>query len=206
MDGEPEAGAARVHRFRRERKHGCTGQANAAHCYVGEAHRGSNGGAIAAVSTKSTERDSQSSAATAPIARYLTRRPRKKSGRQAACSSHRSQTDGRAAVGDGGSCQGAEGIAGAADRYRPVASSAGRNRAVQDRHRQRQQLLRQAGQSRGTRFFGLRAKNGRVVSETLVLNFSRDGRRISGHSITLKPVVEGNLEQEAMSRAEFDAD
>jgi hypothetical protein len=58
----------------------------------------------------------------------------------------------------------------------------------------------------GTRFFGLRAKSGRLVSETLVLNFSRDGRRISGHAITLKPVVEGNLEQEAMSKAEFDAD
>jgi hypothetical protein len=39
-----------------------------------------------------------------------------------------------------------------------------------------------------------------------VLRFSRDGRRISGHSITLKPVLEGNLEQEAMSRSEFEAD
>lgn len=57
-----------------------------------------------------------------------------------------------------------------------------------------------------TRFFGLRAKSGRVLSETLVLNFYRDGRRISGHAITLKPVVEGNLEQEAMSKSEFEAD
>jgi hypothetical protein len=58
----------------------------------------------------------------------------------------------------------------------------------------------------GTSFFGLRDKDTRLSSDTLVLRFYKDSKRIHGRMIQLRAVLDGNLEQQSMSRAEFNSE
>lgn len=56
-----------------------------------------------------------------------------------------------------------------------------------------------------TGFFRLRTKNGATVDAQQSLEFKKERDRIFGMTISLKGVVNGNIEQEAMTRSEFDA-
>lgn len=56
-----------------------------------------------------------------------------------------------------------------------------------------------------THFFRLRSKRGSGVSETPVLEFKKERNRTFGHTLSFEGSVDGNMEQEAMTRAEFDA-
>jgi hypothetical protein len=56
-----------------------------------------------------------------------------------------------------------------------------------------------------TRFFRLRGKRGAAVDESPVLEFKKERNRIVGKSLNFEGSVDGNMEQEAMSRAQFDA-
>ena len=54
-----------------------------------------------------------------------------------------------------------------------------------------------------TGFFRMKAKG--AGSDANILNFYSQGRTIYGMTISLKKVVDGNMEQEAMTRGDFDA-
>jgi len=56
----------------------------------------------------------------------------------------------------------------------------------------------------GTRFFRLRPKGGAAVNAQQTLQFRKERNRITGMTISLKGVADGNMEQEAMTRSEFD--
>lgn len=56
-----------------------------------------------------------------------------------------------------------------------------------------------------TRFFRLRGKRGAAVDESPILAFKKERNRIVGKSLNFEGSVEGNMEQETMSRSEFDA-
>jgi tetratricopeptide (TPR) repeat protein len=56
-----------------------------------------------------------------------------------------------------------------------------------------------------TRFFRLKPKTGAAVDARQTLQFRKERNRIVGMTISLKSVADGNIEQEAMSRSEFDA-
>ena len=56
-----------------------------------------------------------------------------------------------------------------------------------------------------THFFRLRHKNGTAVEAQETLQFRKERNRVLGMTISLKSVANGNLEQEAMTRSEFDA-
>jgi hypothetical protein len=56
-----------------------------------------------------------------------------------------------------------------------------------------------------TRFFRLRGKKGAAVDESLVLEFKKERNRIVGHTLSFEGSVDGNMEQEGMTRSEFDA-
>jgi hypothetical protein len=56
-----------------------------------------------------------------------------------------------------------------------------------------------------TRFFRLKPKSGAAADVQPTLQFRKERNRIVGMTISLKGVANGNLEQEAMSRAQFDA-
>lgn len=55
-----------------------------------------------------------------------------------------------------------------------------------------------------TRLFRLRNKNGTALDETQLLQFRKERNQIVGMTLNFKGSHDGNLEQEAMSRAEFD--
>ncbi|QOZ50524.1 hypothetical protein XH90_03490 [Bradyrhizobium sp. CCBAU 53338] len=56
-----------------------------------------------------------------------------------------------------------------------------------------------------TRFFLLRDKGATGQEKTLTLRFRKEGNRILGTSISLEGSANGNLEQQSMTRTEFDA-
>ncbi|WLA39700.1 hypothetical protein QNJ95_43830 [Bradyrhizobium elkanii] len=56
-----------------------------------------------------------------------------------------------------------------------------------------------------TQFFRLRGKKGATVDQSLVLEFKKERNRIVGHTLSFEGSVDGNMEQEAMTRSEFDA-
>ncbi|MGY3485441.1 hypothetical protein ACVW1C_003324 [Bradyrhizobium sp. USDA 4011] len=56
-----------------------------------------------------------------------------------------------------------------------------------------------------THFFRLRPKNGASGDAQQTLQFRKERNRIFGMTISLKGVANGNIEQEAMTRLEFDA-
>ncbi len=56
-----------------------------------------------------------------------------------------------------------------------------------------------------TRFFRLRGKRGTSVDGPMVLEFKKGRNRIVGNSLNFESSVDGNMEQEAMTRSEFDA-
>ncbi|WP_157785798.1 tetratricopeptide repeat protein [Bradyrhizobium liaoningense] len=56
-----------------------------------------------------------------------------------------------------------------------------------------------------TRFFRLRGKKRTTIDQSLVLAFKKERSRIVGHTLSFEGSVEGNMEQEAMTRSEFDA-
>ncbi|MEY9880429.1 hypothetical protein [Bradyrhizobium sp. USDA 329] len=56
-----------------------------------------------------------------------------------------------------------------------------------------------------TRFFRLRGKRGAAVAETPILEFKKERNRIVGHTLSFEGSGDGNMEQEAMTRSEFDA-
>jgi tetratricopeptide (TPR) repeat protein len=55
----------------------------------------------------------------------------------------------------------------------------------------------------GTQFFQLRSKMGAGTGDSSLLHFYQEGRQIMGTTLSFKPVVYGNLEQETISREEF---
>lgn len=56
-----------------------------------------------------------------------------------------------------------------------------------------------------TRFFRLRTKKGAAADAQQTLQFRKERNRLFGMTIILKGVADGNMEQEAMTRSEFDA-
>src|SRR5262249_23760340 len=54
-----------------------------------------------------------------------------------------------------------------------------------------------------TQFFRLRTKVGAVRDEFQVFRFYREGSKIMGMTLSFKRVVDGNMEQEKISRGEF---
>lgn len=56
-----------------------------------------------------------------------------------------------------------------------------------------------------TGFFRLRPKKGAIADAPQTLQFRKERNRIVGMTISLKGVTNGNMEQESMTRSEFDA-
>jgi hypothetical protein len=56
-----------------------------------------------------------------------------------------------------------------------------------------------------TVFFRLRGKKGETQQDTHILRFTRSGNSINGLTISMQKTISGNLEQEHISRAEFNS-